>query len=251
MPIVSRVPCSAGALLFLALLSAAHAGNEAGFSAGVDKLTGGRDEWQNQSAFVDHKSDDGTVSGLRANATRRFGLDDTQLEGFINFAVADRLRLGIDANASPTHRVLARHAIGGSLQYEFAPAWLLHGGARQTRYDAVTVDQLSTGVEHYFGNWGAALSVIDSSAYGTHTQTLMGRLSHYYGDRDRINVLLATGREPISLAGTIVNSDVKSVTLTGRHWFRPTMAIDYSVGTASQNGFYSRTGASLGLVVAF
>lgn len=239
------------ALLSFPLPAAAQAQTIAGFAAGGDRLTAGRESWRNESVFVEHKSERGDVGGLRANTTQRFGLNDQQLEGFYSRKLSDTLRAGIDANASPTHRVLARSTVGGTLQYEFAPAWLLHGGARQARYDAVTVNQLSLGAEHYFGNWGAALTLYNSHAYGDDAQTWVGRLSHYYGDRDRINLVLAAGREPTSIAGTIVTSDVRSVTLTGRHWIAPRVAVDYALGTTRQGDFYSRTGGSLGLVIAF
>ncbi len=228
-----------------------HAGTDTGFSIGQDRLSGGRESWRNESIFVEHKNDTGTLSGLRINTTRRFGLNDHQLEGFHSRRLTDKLRLGIDASISPSHQVLARHAAGGNLQYEFSRGWLVHGGARHTVYDAVSVAQVSGGIEHYFGNWGAALTVYNSHAYDEHNQTIVARLSRYYGDKNRINLMLASGREPASIAGGIVNSDVRSVTLTGRYWLRPTLAVDYAVSTAQQGDFYSRTGGSIGLVISF
>ncbi len=238
-------------LLAAMLLPAVRAQTTGGLLVGTDCLTGGRESWQNTSTFVEHKAGDGRIGGLRVNATERFGLADRQLEGFYVHPLSKRLAIGVDASTSPTHRVLARHSLGTSLQYEMAPAWLLHAAARQLRYDAVTVNQVSLGAEHYFGNWGAAISAYNSHAYAENALTWVGRLSRYYGERDRINLLLAAGREPTSLAGSIVTSDVRSLTLTGRHWLSPTLAIDYSLGTARQGDFYSRTGGSLGLVVAF
>lgn len=246
-----------GAILFSALAlstlvpAAAQAQTIGGAVIGGDRLTAGRQSWRNESVFVEHKSERGDVGGVRVNTTQRFGVDDQQIEGFYSRKLSDMLRVGIDGNASPTHRVLARSTLGGTLQYEFAPAWLLHGGARQARYDSVTVNQLSLGTEHYFGDWGAALTAYNSHAYGEDALTWVGRLSRYYGDRDRISLLLATGREPTSIAGTIVTSDVRSMALTGRHWIAPRVAIDYAVGSTRQGDFYSRTGGSLGLVIAF
>lgn len=239
------------ALLPALLPAAAQAQTLGGAVVGGDRLTAGRESWRNESVFVEHKSERGDIGGLRVNTTQRFALNDQQIEGFYNRKLTDTLRVGIDGNASPTHRVLARSTLGSTLQYEFAPAWLLHAGARQARYDAVTVNQLSLGAEHYFGDWGAALTLFNSHAYGDNVQTVVGRLSRYYGDRDRINLVLAAGREPTSIAGAIVNSDVRSVALTGRHWIAPRVAIDYAVGATRQGDFYSRTGGSLGLVIAF
>lgn len=242
---------TAGLALSALLPAAAPAQTTAGFAVGGDRLTAGRESWRNESVFVDHKSEAGHIGGVRINTTQRFGLNDQQIEGFYSRKLSDTLRAGIDGNLSPSHQVLAKSGLGGTLNYEFAPAWLLNGGLRQARYDNVTVNQLSLGAEHYFGDWGAALTVFNSHAYGENAQTWVGRLSRYYGDRDRINLLLATGREPTSIAGTIINSDVRAITLTGRHWIAPRVAIDYAVGTTRQGDFYSRTGGSLGLVVSF
>ncbi len=239
------------ALITIPLSPAAAAETLAGFSAGADNLTAGRESWRHASAFIENGNTGGNIGGLRINHTRRFGLEDYQLEGFYSFRTSERLRLSIDANASPTHHVLARTGVGASLQFEAARGWLLHGGARVNSYDATTVNQLSTGVEHYFGDWGAALTVFNSHTYSQNSQTAVARLSRYYGERNRVNLILASGREPTNLAGDIVNSDVRSMTLTGRHWVRQQVAVDYTFGTVRQGEFYSRTGGSLGLVVAF
>lgn len=242
----------AGALALSSLLPAlVSAQTTGGLAVGGDRLTNGRESWRNESVFIEHKSEGGFLGGLRANTTQRFGLNDQQFEAFYSRKLSDTLRAGIDGNLSSSHQVLAKSSLGGTLTYEFAPAWLLNGGVRQSRYDAVTVNQLSLGAEHYFGDWGAALTVVNSNSFSENAQTWVGRLSRYYGDRDRINLLLAAGREPTSIAGTIVTSDVRSVTLTGRHWIAPRVAIDYAVGRTRQGDFYSRTGGSLGLVVAF
>lgn len=224
---------------------------EAGFLAGGDSLTQGRDAWRNESVFVDRKWADGQTGGLRINTTQRFGLNDSQLEGYLSRPLAKGLQLGLEAQASPTHRVLARQGVGANLQAEFAPAWLAHASVRQLRYDAVTVGQLAAGIEHYVGDWGMYAGIINSHAYAADTQTYTARLSRYYGDRDRVNLILANGREPVNIAGAVTTSDVSSATLTGRHWISQRVAIDYVAGVTRQGDFYTRRGASLGLTIAF
>jgi len=244
------------ALLLLALLQvlpsqAAEERTEAGLLAGGDWLSEGRAGWRNESVFIDRKWADGAVGGVRVNTTQRFGLNDSQVEGYYSLPLTQLLRIGVDAQVSPTHKVLAKHGLGASAQYEFAKAWLAHTSVRQLRYDSVTVDQLSAGVEHYFGNWGAYAGIVNSHAYGADTQTYIGRLSRYYGERDRVNLIIASGREPVNIAGVVTTSDVNSATVTGRHWLSKTVAIDYSAGITRQGDFYTRRGGSLGLTIAF
>ncbi len=240
--------------LSLMLLPPSHAAEdrtEAGLLTGGDTLTRGRASWRNESVFVDRKWVDGSVGGVRINTTQRYGLNDSQLEGYYSMPLTQLLRVGIDAQASPSHRVLAKQGLGANAQYEFAKAWLAHGSVRQLRYDGVTVDQLSVGVEHYFGNWGAYAGMVNSHAYAANTQTYIGRLSRYYGERDRVNLIVASGREPVNIAGTLTNSDVSSATVTGRHWLSKTVALDYSAGITQQGDFYTRRGGSLGVTIAF
>ncbi len=240
--------------LSLMLLPPSHAAEdrtEAGLLTGGDTLTRGRASWRNESVFVDRKWVDGSVGGVRINTTQRYGLNDSQLEGYYSLPLTQLLRAGIDVQASPSHRVLAKTGIGASAQYEFAKAWLAHASARQLRYDSVTVDQLSAGIEHYFGNWGAYAGVTHSHAYAANTRTWIARLSRYYGERDRVNLIVASGSEPVNIAGNVTNSDVNSATVTGRHWLTKAVAIDYSAGITQQGNFYTRRGGSLGLALAF
>ncbi len=249
----ARLPLMALALVLLPAPPSQAAGErtEAGLLAGGDSLTQGRASWRNESVFIDRKWADGSVGGVRINTTQRYGLNDSQLEGYYSRPMTQLLRVGIDAQASPSHRVLAKQGLGVSAQYEFAKAWLAHGSVRQLRYDGVTVDQLSAGVEHYFGNWGAYAGMVNSHAYSANTQTYIGRLSRYYGERDRVNLIIASGREPVNIDGTLTNSDVSSATVTGRHWLNKTVALDYSAGITHQGDFYTRRGGSLGLTIAF
>ncbi len=259
--LVASVPVLPGVLAAVTLVTLvtlaapiAHAAEdrtEAGLLAGGDSLTRGRESWRNESVFIDRKWADGNVGGVRANTTQRYGLDDSQLEGYYSLPLTQLLRAGIDVQASPSHRVLAKTGIGASAQYEFAKAWLAHASARQLRYDSVTVDQLSAGIEHYFGNWGAYAGVTHSHAYAANTRTWIARLSRYYGERDRVNLIVASGSEPVNIAGNVTNSDVNSATVTGRHWLTKAVAIDYSAGITQQGNFYTRRGGSLGLALAF
>lgn len=248
---LATVTAMAFGLLATPPTQAAEERTEAGLLAGGDALTQGRASWRNESVFIDRKWADGAVGGVRVNTTQRYGLNDSQIEGYYSLPLTQLLRIGVDAQASPTHKVLAKHGLGASAQYEFAKAWLAHASVRELRYDSVTVDQLSAGIEHYFGTWGGYAGIVNSHAYGADTQTYIGRLSRYYGERDRVNLIVASGREPVNIAGVVTTSDVNSATVTGRHWLSKTVAIDYSAGITRQGDFYTRRGGSLGLTIAF
>jgi YaiO family outer membrane protein len=123
----------------------AHAGDGVATTvragASHEHLDNGSPGWRETGAGVQFGFAPRQILDLSLARTSRFGLHDNQFAASYSTPLLDGLTATIDANASDTHRVLARHALGGELQYEFAKGWLAHGGARSTRYATATVNQ--------------------------------------------------------------------------------------------------------------
>ncbi|HWJ94984.1 MAG TPA: YaiO family outer membrane beta-barrel protein, partial [Telluria sp.] len=183
--------------------------------------------------------------------TSRFGLHDNQFAASYSMPLSAELTATIDANASDTHRVLARHAFGGELQYEFAKGWLAHGGARTTSYDSATVNQALVSLERYIGDYSMTAAWRPTHAYGTTSHGFELRGSRYYGERSAVTLILAGGREAASVPGGVSLTGVRSVALTGRHWFDRHWAATWAVGHTRQGNLYSRDGITLGAQYAF
>jgi YaiO family outer membrane protein len=137
------------------------------------------------------------------------------------------------------------------VQYEFAPAWLLHGGARSTRYDETRVNQGLLMLEHYVGPFSWAAGWRPTRAFGTTAHNGELRASYYYGDAGSVGLILAAGREATSIGETVTLASMRSVALVGRHRLQRNWTLTYSAGHTRQGDFYTRNGLSLGIQYAF
>lgn len=222
-----------------------------GLGFGKEHLSNGSPDWRESSVQLNHMLGQRQSVGLGLTRTRRFGLNDTQVNAGYVTPLHPALVLSLDANASGSHRVLARNAVGGALQYEFARGWLLHGGGRSTRYNDVRVNQGLLMLEHYFSDFSASLAWRPARAFGTTAHGLELRASYYYSDRDSAGLIVAGGKEAANTGGGVRLSSLRSAALVGRHWLGQRWALNYSLGHTRQGDFYLRNGFSLGLQAAF
>ena len=99
---------------------------QAELAAESSRLSNGSPDWRALSLRVARTRGPRQVQELTLTDSSRFGLKDQQISGLMATPLSERLTASLGAQASPSHRVLARHGADGNLQYEFAPAWLLH-----------------------------------------------------------------------------------------------------------------------------
>lgn len=216
------------------------------------RLDRGSSDWHEAGVLFSRHWSVREVAEAGLAQTRRFGQDDTRIDLGWSAPLGDRLTGAVQASASPTHRVLARYALGGQLQYEFARGWLVHGGARHTRYDDGRVHQLRLALEHYTGPFGLLAAWSPARALGEDTHGLELRGTWYYGEASSVGVILARGDEATQLGpGQVALADVRTVALTGRQALGPDRWLVWGANRTRQGGFYTRTGATLGLQLAF
>ena len=217
-----------------------------------ESLSNGLADWRETSLQIGHNVAPRQAVGLSLRQTSRFGLDDTAAGLTWAQPLNERLTASLEASASPTHRVLARHALGASLQYEFAPAWLVHTGLKSTQYDNASVNQGLLMLEHYVSAFSGSLAWRPVSALGTHSQSTELRGNYYYGDKSMVGLIVASGQEATTLGNqTVVLADVRSVALIGRHWVRGDWGLTYAITRTRQGSFYNRNGVRLGVQYAF
>ena len=243
-----------GAFLAAAALAAAPAfaaDTVARVSAASEQISNGSPDWREVGAGLQFRFAPRQVLDLSAADVHRFGLHDSQFAASLSLPLAPSLTATVDANTSPTHQVLARHAVGAALQYEAAPGWLLHGGARTTKYDSATVNGLQFALEHYFSSYSVLLGWRPTRAFGETAHGLELRTSYYYGERNSLGLIAAGGQEAASVPGGVVLTDVRSLALVGRHWIAPRWALAYGASYARQGDLYTRKGINAGLQYAF
>jgi YaiO family outer membrane protein len=224
------------------------------FLADHGKLDRGFSDWNEATVLLSRHWSVRQVAELGLARTRRFGLNDTRVDLGTSVPINERLTGAVQASVSPSHRVLPRYAVGGQLQYEFARGWLAHGGARHTRYeaDSTQVNQLRLAIENYTGPFSVLAAWSPARALGQDTHTVELRGSYYYGQDSSVGLILARGDEATQLGpGQVVLADVRSVALTGRQELGPGRWLLWGVNRTHQGSFYTRTGATLGLQLAF
>jgi YaiO family outer membrane protein len=258
----AKVQAAARAAVQAALLAAVCASAPAGAAEppgtttiGVDlendSLSNGSDDWRMLSVRVKRDIGPRQLVEVSLDQTHRFGLRDNQAGIMYAWPISAALSASIDAHASSTHRVLPGNDVTAALQYEFAPAWLVHGGFRTTGYDDVRANQAQFMLEHYVGSFSWALGWRPTRAFGVTANSGELRGAYYYGDKSSLGLSYAAGRETTSTASGIVLAEVRALALIGHHWFAPSWAFNYAIGSTHQGDFYTRKGVSIGLAHTF
>lgn len=217
-------------------------------STELSQLDRGFADWREHSLRYVRLSAPRTSTEVGLTGTRRFGLDDTQIDLAHTRPLGERLVGTVQASASPTERVLPSRSVGANLQYEFAPAWLLHGGLRHTRYPSTEVNRLNLMLERYVGNFSASLAWAPSRALGESTSVVEARGTWFWSERASLGLIASRGDEATELGpGRVVLADVRSVALVGRQPLGAHYAITYSISHTRQGEFYTRKGVGIGV----
>ena len=246
-----------GGMIGVAFMMSAASAAEPGPSGTVgmlfnhEHLNNGSPDWNETGVRLNYTLAPRHAFDLAVARTERFDLQDRQLSALYVAPLSKGLTGSLEANASSTHRVLARNAFGTTLQYEFAPAWLLHGGVKTTRYDTVRVNQALLMLEHYFSNFSWAVAWRPAHAFGTNANSAEVRASYYYGDKNSVGVIVVGGKEAANIGNAVILTDLRSAALVGRHWLNREWALNYGIGSTRQGDFYVRNGMTLGVQYAF
>lgn len=185
---------------------------------------------------------------LAVTGISRFGLKDSQIDVAHTAPLSPSLVASVQAGYSPTARVLPEYSVGANLQYEFAPAWLLHGGLRLTHYDSTDVNRLSFVLERYIGNFSASVAWSPLRALGTRSDLYELRGTWYHSEGGSIGFIATQGDEATQLGGgAVVLAGVSAVALAGRYRLGPKYGLNYALSRTRQGSFYTRTGVSLGV----
>lgn len=250
--------CSAVLAAILVLPAWADPATPAGATTHIElstdssRLSNGTPDWRETSLRLTSKLSQQSVRSIEVTQTRRFGLDDQEISGLMSFPLSDKLTASVGASISPTHRVLARQRVEGSLQYEFAPAWLVHGGLSHRRYNTTNVDQATLMLEHYFSSFSVSAAWKPVRASGVRSESAELRAYYYYGDANSVGLIVSSGQEATNTGpATVVLADVRATALLGRHWLSRQWAVNYALTRTRQGNFYTRNSVRLGAEYAF
>lgn len=234
---------------------AAQPASSLGLRLGSERLSNGSPDWHEHSVQFTHRYQRRQQLELGLTRTERFGLRDAQWQARYSHPLGEQLTVALELARSSTHRVLARNIHGATLQFEFQPGWLVHGGLRRSRHDSSTVDQSLLMLERYVGSVSFAAAWRGARVQGSDAHVGELRAAYYYdevdGDSSSVGLILAAGREAESVAGNVLLTSVRSLALVGRHRLSRDWGLDYSIGHTRQGGLYTRNGVQLGVRYIF
>lgn len=218
------------------------------------RLNNGQRDWH--EAYVDFSHRFGERETLYGSLreTERFGRSDTQgiLGGY--YPLGANLTGVLEADVSPTHKVLPKASVFGQLEFKLGSGWGIHSGVRHTEYDAAQVNTGNLTVERYFGNFLASYTWYESWLQGAGASPAQRvALTYFYNDENQISFALANGREAENVGPPrgVLSSSVANWAIYGRHWFTRDLALSFEAQRQRQGDLYIRQAIRLGLRYRF
>jgi YaiO family outer membrane protein len=219
-----------------------------------ETLTNGLSDWRSLYLEGAHNiAERQTVyGGLRR--TERFDKYDTEaLVGYYH-PLAPTWTLLLEGTASPQHQVLARGSALAQIFKSLPEGWGLNLGYRRSEFTTNGVNLFLAGAERYWGNWRGGVTVYSGQPDGAPSaESYRFQLTRYYGERSYVGVSYAFGREVENVGPPvgILTTDVRDLTINGRHWLTRDWALAWDLVAHEQGRLYRREGIRLGLRYRF
>jgi len=223
--------------------------------ADYESLSNNRSDWQTYFFRFNRKFSSGQNLYGEASLVRRFDSSDPNfMIGFYQpLGESRRWSATFEVAGSPTHDVMPAVSLYGQLERNFGNGWLGHAGVRQSHYsdDDVTIGVF--GVEKYIKAYRGAYTLYVAHLDGRRTSTSHAfQGNYYYGERNSVGVGFAFGEEIESIGnGRFIRTDVRELSLTGRHWFSERWGLSYVALWHRQGVAYARSAAQGGLLLRF
>ena len=221
---------------------------EGGFTK--ETLTNGKPDWRSiyLEAAHDFAKRQTLYGGVRE--TERFDFRDTELTAGYYHPFTEHFIAQIEGSHSSSHNVLPENALAAAASWELTKGWVASGGLRYNQYTENDSRVLNAGVERYFGSYRAFYAIYNGKPQGAPSASAQRLgIDYYYGEAGRIGVGVTWGRE-VEYVGPptgIITSDVRAVSVYGRHWLTPAWAVTWEALRHEQGDLYTRTGVRLGL----
>ena len=217
-----------------------------------EHLSNDSPDWQDTGIDITHRFGAREYLGVSLHDAKRFGVEDVSAAAFYLMPLSDKVAASIEGSLSPGASFLPQKMLAATLQYEFAPAWLLHGGLKSASYAQDHVTEGSLKLERYVSDFSWSVGWKPVHALGRYAQSFEVRGNYYYGARNMVGIIAAYGQEATSVApDEVVIADVRSIALLGRHHLTPRWALTYAITRTEQGTFYTRTGGRLGVQYSF
>lgn len=232
--------------------SPARRRHELELSLRQDWLDSGFDNWRSQR--LDYASTQADALGWYGALVReqRFGEWDQGAEFGAVVALDDNWTLQPEVGYQADPYFLPEWYADLRLQRLLPRGFLGAVSVRRTHYETTRVDRLALAAERYWGSWraGYTLNVTDVANAGTPIGHDLS-LDYYYSGLSYAGLRLTVGEEEAVEEQQLITSDVKALSLQGRHWLNGRWALSWEVGYHQQGDYYDRQWLQLGLRHAF
>ena len=248
--------CAFAALIAMSAFAAPAraAGTQAEVAVAAESLGSGFAPWREAAFALRHEWAPRAQIELNLRSTERFDRRDEEIGIGLSAPVFDGWNATFAASVSPSHAVLARSTLGVGVGRALGDGWVLGGALRSTRYEHDRANAASATLERYFGSpgagdWRASATVVTTCLVGVATSAALRlQLDRYVGERGRVGLLLAGGREVENLgAGALLVADVSSVAVTARWPIAPAWSLVGELGRHRFGSHYVRSAGRLGV----
>lgn len=220
---------------------------EVGYS--FDHLTNGFAPWQRAHLFVGKRfASKQSLYGVYSETLRVSQRDREAMIGFYQ-PIDRRWAVLVEANASPTHRILAKWSALAQVERKFGKGWVGSAGYRHTVFNTAKVHTGTFSAERYFSSYRAAYTLYVAALPGAGTSAShRGQVNYYYGEQNStLGLSFSAGNELENLGTRILRTGVRSFALHGRHWINSRWGVNYDATVHVQGDIYTRKGFSVGL----
>lgn len=226
--------------------------HELELSARQDWLDNGFDNWRSQR--LDYASTQPEGLGWYGALLReqRFGEWDQGAEAGAVIPLDENWTLQSEIGYQPSPYFLPEWHADVRLQRRLPVGFLGAASVRRTEYETTRVDRLALSAERYWNSWraGYTLNVTDVANAGTPIGHDLA-LDYYYAGLSYAGLRLTVGEEEAVEEQQLITSDVRAISLQGRHWLDRNWALTWELGHHRQGDYYTRRWLQLGLRHAF
>lgn len=226
--------------------------HELELSARQDWLDNGFDNWRSQRLDYASTQPEGLGWYGALLNEQRFGERDQGVEAGAVVALDDSWTLQPEVGYQPSPYFLPEWHADVRLQRRLPAGFLGAVSVRRTEYETTRVDRLALSGERYWNSWraGYTLNVTDVANAGTPIGHDLA-LDYYYAGLSHAGLRLTVGEEEAVEEQQLITSDVRAISLQGRHWLDSRWALSWEVGQHRQGDYYTRRWLQLGLRHAF
>jgi YaiO family outer membrane protein len=222
--------------------------------ASYDRLDHSFADWYNAYLYGEHRFAPHQLVYAQIERTRRFDLTDNQLLAGYYHPLSEQWSLWVEGSGSGSHQVLPRWSglfdIGRTLPHGFRAEI----GYRYSDYRPNPAQLGMLTIERYFGDYRAAYTLYVGKPDGAGAASAHRfACNWYYSDASSVGLAFTTGREVENVGPPtgIVTTEVRDVSLMGRHALDRDWALSYELHWHEQGDLYSRQGVRLGLRRSF